>query len=188
MSIRNILDRNRVDVVTTTPTDTVIDRFRAIQTHGRDDVFSRNGRGRVRRSIPMLRKTMIVLATAAALTGGLTADAFARGGGGGGGHMGGGGGGGHMGGGFGGGHMGGGFGGGRMGGGFDGGHMGGGFGRGFAGQHFAGTRGRFDHGRRFDHDRRFRFGFGSGDYGFYDYGCSYGSPYYNPYNCYLPAY
>jgi hypothetical protein len=30
----------------------------------------------------MLRKTMIVLATAAALTGGLTADAFARGGGG----------------------------------------------------------------------------------------------------------
>ena len=43
------------------------------------------------RSIPMLRKTMIVLATAAALTGGLTADAFARGGGGGG-HMGGGGG------------------------------------------------------------------------------------------------
>jgi hypothetical protein len=43
----------------------------------------------------MLRKTMIVLATAAALTGGLTADAFARGGGrgsglGGGAHMGGG--------------------------------------------------------------------------------------------------
>ena len=33
------------------------------------------------RSIPMLRKTMIVLATAAALTGGLTADALARGGG-----------------------------------------------------------------------------------------------------------
>jgi hypothetical protein len=31
----------------------------------------------------MLRKTMIVLATAVALTGGLTADAFARGGGGG---------------------------------------------------------------------------------------------------------
>ena len=59
----------------------------------------------------MLRKTMIVLATAAALTGGLTADAFARGGGGGG-HMGGGG--GHMGG-FGGVHMGGGFAGGRFG-------------------------------------------------------------------------
>ena len=32
----------------------------------------------------MLRKTMIALLTAAALTGGLTADAFARGGGGGG--------------------------------------------------------------------------------------------------------
>src|SRR5712664_2137369 len=87
---------------------------------------------------PMLGKTMIVLATAAALTGGLTADGFARGGGGGGGHGGGGGAGGervggvrhgggvgggaHMGGGFGGGHMGGGFGGGaRMGGGFGGG-------------------------------------------------------------------
>ena len=45
----------------------------------------------------MLRKTMIVLATAAALTGGLTADALARGGGGG--HGGGFGGGAHMGGG-----------------------------------------------------------------------------------------
>ena len=45
----------------------------------------------------MLRKTMIVLAAAAALTGGLTADAFARGGGGG--HGGGFGGGAHMGGG-----------------------------------------------------------------------------------------
>src|SRR5258708_24059500 len=53
----------------------------------------------------MLRKTMIVLATAAALTGGLTADAFARGGGAGG-HGGGGFGGGHAGG-FGGGHIGG---------------------------------------------------------------------------------
>ena len=101
----------------------------------------------------MLRKTMIVLATAAALTGGLTADAFARGGG---------------------------FGGGRMG--------GLGVGRGFAGHHFAGTRGHFGHDRRFDHDRRFRFGFGSGDFGFYDYGCSYGYPYYDPYSCYLPAY
>ena len=46
--------------------------------------FQSNGRGRVRRSTSMLRKTMIVLLTAAALTGGLTADAFARGGGGGG--------------------------------------------------------------------------------------------------------
>src|SRR5260370_2551008 len=57
----------------------------------------------------MLRKTMIVLATASALTGGLTADASARGGGGGGGHRGGVGGGAHMGGGIGGGaHIGGG--------------------------------------------------------------------------------
>ena len=73
----------------------------------------------------MLRKTMIVLATAAALTAGLTADAFARGGGGGG-HMGGGG--GHI-------------------GGFGGVHMGGGFGGapggGVGGPHFAGRRGRF---------------------------------------------
>ena len=53
----------------------------------------------------MLRNIMIVLAMAAALTGGVTADAFARGGGGGG-----------HGGGFGGGHMGGGFGGGGRGG------------------------------------------------------------------------
>jgi hypothetical protein len=110
------------------------------------------------RSIPMLRKTMIVLATAAALTAGLTADAFARGGGGGGGgHMGGGG--GHMGGFGGGAHMGGGFGGPHMG----GGHMGGGF-----RPHFAGTRGRF----------------GSGDLGLYN-SCDYTSLYYNPDSCYL---
>ena len=38
----------------------------------------------------------------------------------------------------------------------------------------------------FDHDRRFRRGFG--DFGFYDYGCSYGYANYNPYSCYLPAY
>src|SRR5882757_6346866 len=49
-----------------------------------------------RRSSLMLRKTMIVLAMATALTGGFAADAFARGGGGGGGGHGGGfGGGGH---------------------------------------------------------------------------------------------
>jgi hypothetical protein len=177
MSIQNILDGNRAEVMTVNPPD--VDRFRAIQPHSRHDVFSRNGRRRVRRSIPMLRKTMIVLATAAALTAGLSADVFARGGGGGGG------GGGHMGGGFGG--------GGHMGGGFGGGHMDGrfgGFGHGFAGQHFAGTRGHFDHDRRFGHDRRFRFGFGLGDYGFYDYGCSYGYPYpyYNRYSCYTPEY
>jgi hypothetical protein len=140
----------------------------------------------------MLRKTMIVLATAAALTGGLTADAFARGGGGGGGggHGGGFGGGAHIGGGFGGGgRMGGAFGGGaHLGGGFGRGHFGGpggAFGRGFAGHHFASTRGHFNHDRRFG--RRLRFGPGW-DYGSYDYGCSYGYPYYNPYSCYLPAY
>jgi hypothetical protein len=116
------------------------------------------------RSIPMLRKTMIVLATAAALTGGLTADAFARGGGGGG-HMGGGG--GHMGGG--GGHIGG-FGGAHMGGGFGGPHMGGGhMGGGFR-PHFAGRRGRF--------------GVGEGDLGLYD-SCDYPWPNYIPdsYSC-----
>src|SRR6202030_1503565 len=91
-----------------------------------------------RRSTQMLRKTIIVLATAVTLTGGLTADAFARGGGGG--H--GGGGGGQMGIAFGGGHMGGGFGSGRIGGGPMGGRFDG-FGHGFAGQHFAGTRGNF---------------------------------------------
>ena len=126
----------------------------------------------------MMRKTMIVLAMAAVLTGGLTADAFARGGGGGGGggHGGGFGGGGHMGGGFGGGHMGAGFGGGHMGAGFGG-------GRGFAGSHFAGTRGRFGHDRRFGPSR-----FGSGLGAYYDYGCGYSYTYYNPYSCYLPTY
>jgi hypothetical protein len=118
----------------------------------------------------MLRTTMIVLATAAVLTGGLTADAFARGGGGGG-HMGGGGG-AHMGGGFGAAHMGGGFGAAHMGGGFGAAHMGGGVSGGIAGQHFAGTRDHFDHGRRV------RFGSGVGD--LYDYECDYGNPYYNP--------
>jgi hypothetical protein len=131
----------------------------------------------------MMRKTMIVLAMAAVLTGGLTADAFARGGGGGGG--GGFGGGGHIAGGLGGGHMGAGFGGGHMGAGFGGGHMGAGFGggRGFAGSHFAGTRGRFGHDRRFGPSR-----FGSGLGAYYDYGCGYSYTYYNPYSCYLPTY
>jgi hypothetical protein len=119
------------------------------------------------RSIPMLRKTMIVLAMAAALTGGLTADAFARGGGGGGGHMGGGG--GHMGG-FGGAHMGGGFAGAHMGGGLGGPHMGGGHMGGGLHPHFAGARGRF--------------GVGGGDLGLYD-SCDYTSLYYNPNSCYL---
>jgi hypothetical protein len=144
-----------------------------------------------------LGKTMMVLAMAAALTGGLTADALARGGGGGGGgghgggggggHMGGGGG-GHMGGGFGGGghiggaHMGGGFGGARMGGGFSGGRVGGGF----TGQHFAGPRGHFAHNGRFHRGVRLAPGW---DDDYYGYGCSYGyAPYYDPYNCYVPGY
>ena len=90
-----------------------------------------------------LRKTMTVLATAAALTGGLTADAFARGGGGGGGHSGGFGGGAHMGSGFG-----------------AAAHIGGDFGLG----HLGGP------GRAFGRGRRFAPGLG---YGFNDYGCSY---------------
>jgi hypothetical protein len=114
----------------------------------------------------MLRKTLIVLLTSAALTGGLTADAFARGGGGGGG--------GHGGGFGGGGHIGGEFGGARMGGGFSGGHFAGGgaaLGRGFAGLHDEAHghvgRDHFHHGRR--------FGFGGG----YDDWC-YEYPYYTP--------
>jgi hypothetical protein len=116
----------------------------------------------------MLRKTMIVLLAAAALTGGFTADAFARGGGGGGGGHGGGfGGGGHMGGGFGGAHMGGGFGGGNFAG------RGMALGRGFAGLH-AETRGHV--GRDHFHGVR-GFGFGGGYDDCYEY------PYYTP-NCY----
>ena len=82
-----------------------------------------------------LRKTMIVLATAGALTGGLTADAFARGGGGG-----------FGGGGFGGGaHMGGGFGGGTV----SAAHMGGGFhGGAHIGRGVGGGACRRSHGRR----------------------------------------
>ena len=130
----------------------------------------------------MLRKTMIVLATAAALTSGLTVDAFAHGGGGG--H--GGGSGGH-GGGFGGGGHGGGFSGGGR---FGGAHMGSGFGAGFASSHFAGTRGNFGRDRGFNHDRRFGRGFGfvpGWHYGLYNYGCSYGYPNYYSYSCDLPS-
>jgi hypothetical protein len=114
----------------------------------------------------MLRKTMIVLATAAALTGGLTADAFALGGGGGGGGPGGGfGGGAHMGGGFGGAHIGG-FGGGAHIGGL--GHVGGAgtaLARGAAGHHFVEARGHFG---REGHlrGRRFAPGWGA-PYGYY---------------------
>ena len=118
----------------------------------------------------MLRKTMIVLLTAAALTGGLTADAFAA-------HGGGGGGGGHGGGFGGGGHMAGGFGGAHMGGGFGGGHFAGrdtGLGRGFAGLH---DEARGHVGRDHFHRGR-RFGFGGSYDDCYEY------PYYTP-NCYL---
>jgi hypothetical protein len=140
----------------------------------------------------MLRTGMIVLATAAALVGGFTADAFARGGGGGGGHgggfggghAGGFGGGAHIGGGFGGGHIGGFGGGARMGGGLGRGHFGGAgaaLARGVAGQHFAAARGHFGHEGHF-RARRFVPGFYD-----YDYGCSYGYPYYTPnYSCYPP--
>jgi hypothetical protein len=122
----------------------------------------------------MLRKTMIVLATAAVLTSGLTVDAFAHGGGRG------------HGGGFGGGGHGGGFSGGGR---FGGAHMGGGFGAGFAGSHFAGTRGNFGRNRGFDHGRRFGRGFGvpGWDYGLYNYGCSYGYPNSYSYSCDLPS-
>ena len=146
----------------------------------------------------MLRKTMIILATAVALTGAFTADAFARGGGGGGhgggfggGHVGGFGGGAHMGGGFGGAHIGA-FGGGVRMGGLGGAHIG--LGRvggapaalacGAAGQHFAAAPGHFGHERNFHHGRRFVPGLYD-----YDYGCAYGYPYYTPYgNCYPPSY
>jgi hypothetical protein len=84
--------------------------------------------------------------------------------------------------------MGGGFGSTHVGGGFGRGHFGapgGAFGRAFAGQHFAAVRGHFAHDRRLG--RRLFLGPGF-DGGFYDYGCSYDYPYYNPYSCYPPAY
>src|ERR1700730_4424464 len=115
----------------------------------------------------LARNTMVLLA-AIMLGTAVATDALAAGHGGGGGHAGGFGGGAHMGRGFGGAHMGGGFGRGHFGG------AGGAFGRGFAGHQFIRTRGHFDHDRGFG--RRLRFG-----PGFYDYGCSYGYPYYNPY-------
>ena len=112
----------------------------------------------------MLRKTMIIFATAAALTAGLTADAFARGGGGG---------------------HGGGFGGGAHIGGLGAGHLGGtraALAHGGVGQHFAAARGHFGHEAHFRHGRRIVPGFYD-----YDYGCNY--PYYTPYDsCYPWAY
>jgi hypothetical protein len=49
------------------------------------------------------------------------------------------------------------------------------------GQHFAAARGHFAHEAHFRHGRRFVPGFYD-----YDYGCSYGYPYYNSYSCYYP--
>jgi hypothetical protein len=122
----------------------------------------------------MLRKTIFVLATAAALTGALTADAVALAtahtgwdGLGDGDGLGGGPGGGP-----------------RMGGGFARKHFGGpggAFSRGFAGQHSPSARGHF--GRAERHFGRGRRGLGGR---FYDYKCSY--PYYDPNSCSLPAY
>jgi hypothetical protein len=71
-----------------------------------------------------------------------------------------------------------------MGGGFGSGHFSGGaYGRGFSGQHYAETRSHFDHDGRFDCGRRLWPGW---NYGYYDYGCGYGYPYYNyySYSCY----
>jgi hypothetical protein len=127
----------------------------------------------------MVRKTMIVLATAAALSAGLT-DAMARGGG--------------HGGGFGGGHIGGGF-GGHMGG-FAGhmssfgGHMGAGFAsghlvHGFAGRRVAGGSG-YGH---FDRDRRLRGGYAYWPYSGWGYDYRYPCDYYNytyANSCYYP--
>jgi hypothetical protein len=80
----------------------------------------------------------------------------------------------------------------RVGGGFGRGHFGGAgaaVGRGFAGQHFAQARGRFDHDRHFRRGRRFVPGFGGFGFDDYDYGCSYGYPYYSSYSCvYPPSY
>jgi hypothetical protein len=120
----------------------------------------------------MLRKTMVVLATAAALTGGLAHDAVALatahsgwdGLGDGGGHRIGIGHGGRA----------------RIGGKFRRSHFGGpsrAFSRGFAGQHFPAAHGRFGRARRFAPGVDDRF---------YDYGCSYS--HYDRYSCYLPAY
>jgi hypothetical protein len=156
---------------------------------GRDRFIATDAVGVEKEYAPMLRKTMIVLATAAALSAGLTADAFARGGGFGGGHAGGFGGGAHIGGahvgGFGGPHIGG-FGGAHLGGSFAAGHFGGArgaFAPGVAGQHFAQARGHFGHDRRFARGRRFVPGSYDNDYGW----CSYGYPYYTT-SCYSGEY
>jgi hypothetical protein len=59
-----------------------MDLIFAIQANDREFFCQSNGRRRVPKGVPtMLRKTMIVLAKAAALTSGLTVEAFAHGGG-----------------------------------------------------------------------------------------------------------
>ena len=59
-----------------------MDLIFAIQANDREFFWQSNGRRRVPKGVPtMLRKTMIVLAKAAALTSGLTVEAFAHGGG-----------------------------------------------------------------------------------------------------------
>jgi len=55
------------------------------------------------------------------------------------------------------------------------------FARGGVGQHFAAARSHFAHEAHFRHGRRFVPGFYD-----YDFGCSYGYPYYNAYSCYYP--
>jgi hypothetical protein len=138
----------------------------------------------------MVRKILMVLVAGVALVAGPTAQA-GHGGGFGGGHFGGGGfGGAHFGGGgFGGAHFGGGFGGAHFGG-VGGGHFGGGFGVSHLGGRPFGRAFDGEFGRRFDRDRRFARGLGY--HGYYDYGCSYGYPYYSYYynsdSCYLPWY
>src|SRR6478736_5622209 len=140
MSFTRVCNRNTIFIrnARTTSSCIVIDRIRAIHADVHDYFVSQMDTVASEGVRAMLRQTMMILATAAALTGALSADAFARGGGGGGGGHGGGFGGGHMGGGFGGGHMGGGFGGGHMGGGFGGARVGGGLGGAHIGGRFGG--------------------------------------------------
>jgi hypothetical protein len=45
---------------------------------------------------------------------------------------------------------------------------------------------RSDHDRHFRRGRRFVPGFGGFGFDDYDYGCSYGYPYYSSYSCYYP--
>jgi hypothetical protein len=151
-----------------------------MDANDRDDLVKGNDAAASEGVSAMLSKTMIILVTAGALTGG-SIDAFALGHGGGGGHAGGFGGGGH---GFAsGGHV-----GGFAVGASGGARLGGAYG--FAGSHYAGSH--FPHDRGFYHDRHFdrRFRFAPRwDYGVYDNGCKYGYQSYYDYSCYYsPTY